>query len=409
MIRTIFSSVVSFISGLFRPASYTLHNLTLFIIVLMCIQYIPIETRAGVSPVKVAVMAFMPFVLLSHLRFNKALGLGFAYILWLYVTAALLHPETFRASTILYSAMFVTTFVVVYTSVWEYEALTLAEFLQFLRVFFYVLIGFLLAQQACLFAGIKLMQAINLCQILDRGIGANSLTFEPSTLGRLLAVLYYAILKCTEYQRGEKVAITEVLKGDLKWVTVLYAWAVLTMGSGTAFVAAGIVSLYFMRGWYFLLAIPIFIGVYFTIEHFDNESFTRAQKASIATMTGDSSDIIETDGSAATRIAPMLNTLHADFTDYDFWVGKGCDNRVALSKRNMGHIDDYGFISYILELLFIFVCCMNFRSLATLFFFTGIGGGIGNISYGWGLLMIFCCVKYFYTYRYDNSVLEDKN
>ena len=396
MIQSIFSSVASFIRGLFNPENYTLHNLTIFTIVLMCIQYIPLETRAGVSPIKVAVMAFMPFVLIKHLHVNKALVLGLIYIAWLFITAAIIHPATFRPSTILYSAMFVITFIVVYTAVWDYEVFTLDEFLRFLRIFFYVLIGFLLAQQACLLAGIRLMPIINLCQVLGRGIGANSLTFEPSTLGRVLAVMYYAILKCTEYRQGEKVPITQIFDGDLKWVSSFYIWAVLTMGSGTAFVAAGILSLYFMRGAYFALALPIFIGVYFTLEHFGNESFTRAQQASIATMTGDSNEVIETDGSAATRIAPMLNTLKADFSSEEFWIGKGCDNRIVLNRRLMGHIDDYGFISYILEVLLIFTCAIRPKSLGTLFFITGTGGGIANIAYSWGLLMIFACVTYFY-------------
>ncbi|MCH5327241.1 MAG: hypothetical protein J1E29_08590, partial [Duncaniella sp.] len=113
MIQTIFSSVGSFVKGLFNPANYTLHNLTLFLLVLMCIQYIPIESRAGVSPVKVFVMSFMPFVLLSHFRVNKALMWGAIYILWLFITGAIIHPATFRASTVLYAGMFVITFIVV--------------------------------------------------------------------------------------------------------------------------------------------------------------------------------------------------------------------------------------------------------------------------------------------------------
>ena len=413
MIRTIISSVLSFIRGLFKPSNYTLHNIVLFVIVLMCIQYIPIESRAGVSKVKTAVMAVMPLVLLSHFRINKAFLLGTVYILWLFITSAILHHETFRASTVFYSAMFVITFIVVYTAVWNYNVFTLNEFLRFLHIFFFVLIGFLLAQQACLIVGIKYFPLINLCQILNRGIGANSLTFEPSTLGRLLAVLYYAILKCTEYQKGGRVKITEIFRGDLKWVSIFYVWAVLTMGSGTAFIAAGITSLYFMRGWSILLAIPIFVGIYFSLEYFGNESFTRAQQAAIATMSGEANEVIETDGSAATRIAPMLNMLKADFTDTDFWIGKGCDSRfrynIRLDKRLIGHIDDYGFISYIIELLIVFACCMNFRSLAALYFFTGTGGGIGNISYGWGLLMIFCCVKYFSQHRNTDFEDDDNN
>ena len=61
----------------------------------------------------------------------------------------------------------------------------------------------------------------------------------------------------------------------------------------------------------------------------------------------------------------------------------------------MGGIDDYGLISYILGLGLIFLCAINFFSIATIMFFLGIGGGINNIAYGWGILMIFTCVKYF--------------
>lgn len=403
-------SIFSFIQGLFDTKNYTLHNIILFVIVLMCIQYIPIETRAGVSPVKVAVMCVMPIILLARLQINKAFMAGTAYVIWLFITGFLLHPATFRASTIMYATMFVITFVVVYTAVWNYQVVTLQGFRYFLRTFFYVLVGFLIAQQICIIVGIKLMPLLNLCQIFNRGIGANSLTFEPSTLGRLLAVIYYALLKCTEYLQGSKVHITEIFKGDLKWVSILYIWSVVTMGSGTAFIAAGILSLYFMHGRYIFLSIPVFIGVYFLLEYIGNESFTRAQRASIATMTGDADEVRETDGSAAMRIAPMLNTLNADFTDGNFWIGNGCDSTskydVAIGKALMGHINDYGFISYILELIIIFSCCMHFKSLGTLFFFTGTGGGIGNISYGWGLLMIFTVVRYFYD-NLDNEEIYD--
>lgn len=128
-------------------------------------------------------------------------------------TAGILHPATFRASTILYTCMFVITFIVTYTAVWNYHIFTLDNFIKFMRLFFFVLIGFLLAQQACLIVGIKLLPLINLCQVLNRGIGANSLTFEPSTLGRLLAVMYYALLKCLRDSQWRKSHHKRYLQG----------------------------------------------------------------------------------------------------------------------------------------------------------------------------------------------------
>jgi hypothetical protein len=403
MMMNIVNYIFLFLQGLFNPANYNLRNITIFVIVLMCIQYIPIESRAGVSPVKVATMSIMPFVLLSHFRVNKAVILSFIYMAWVFFTAAILHPETFRLSTVLYNMMFLITFVVIYTAVWDYSVFSLSDFTVFLRMLFFVLVGFLLAQQACLSIGIRLMPILNLCQILERGIGANSLTYEPSTLGRLLTIIYYSILKCVEFKNGEKVRVTDVFKGDLKWISILYVWSVITMGSGTAFVAAGILSLYFLQGRYIFLAVPIFLGLYFIMENMENKSFTRAQNASVAALTGDVNDVKETDTSASTRIAPILNTLHADISQTEFWIGRGCDSfsgSFAIRiNRKMGHIDDYGFISFVLEYVFAYFCMINFKSIEIIFFILGIGGGFGNIPYGWGIVMILTCVKYFNCHR----------
>lgn len=398
------SKMFSWINALFRSRTYTLRNFTLFLLVLFCIQYIPIESRAGVSWVKVGAMIMTAFVFLRYIVINKASLIGFIYMLWIIITAYILHPTTFRASTVIYLFMFVTTFMAFYTFVWIKHVLDIESFIKFLRNFILVLVAVLLAQQFCLILGIKIMPILNLCQVLNRGIGANSLTFEPSTFGRVINVLFYAYLKCNEYRNGKIIRLTDILKGDHKLVTIAFLWAVLTMGSGTAFIAVAITALYFMRGWYILFAFPMFVGVYFILEYSGNESFQRAVNASQATMSGDIYNVMETDGSAAMRIVPMLNTLNLDLSDWDSWTGRGCDTARTegyySQERYMGQISDYGLISYLLELMLIFGCSIRFFSLGTLMFFAGVGGGIGNISYGWGLLMIFTCVRYFHdTYK----------
>jgi hypothetical protein len=385
---------------LFSPRSYTLQHFAVYLLVILCIQYIPLESRAGVSPIKVVTMAFVPLVLIRYITFNKAFVIGVLYAVWIFFTAYILHPTTFRASTVMYLFMFLITFVAFYTFVWDQHVFTLDYFICFLKRFIYVLVGVLLAQQICLLVGIQIMPVLNLSQVFGRGIGANSLTFEPSTLGRLLNVLYYAFLKCNEYRCDRKITVIDAFSKEYRWVTLAFLWAMLTMGSGTAFIALGITSLYFMRGFYFLFTIPIFAGVYYGLDYFGNQSFERARVASEATLTGNSQAVIEKDGSAAMRIAPILNTLNIDLTDENNWVGNGCDSSLQsgyyADKRFVGQINDYGLISYIIELLFIFSCVYNLFSLPTLLFFTGVGGGFVNISYSWGIFMIFTCVKYFH-------------
>lgn len=395
---------------LFSLRNYTLRNYTVFLLVLFCIQYIPVESRAGASWVKVMTMVITAFVLLKYIVVNKALIISLMYAVWIILTAYVLHPATFRASTVIYFFMFLTTFVAFYTFVWNYHVLSLDFFIKVLRRFIFVLVGVLVAQQICLIAGFKLMPILNLCQVLNRGIGANSLTFEPSTLGRLINVLLYAYLKCCEYRRGEKIKITEVFNKEHKWVTIAFLWAVLTMGSGTAFLATAITSLYFMRGWYFLYSVPIFLVAYFAMDYYGNESFRRVQATTQATMTGDADLVMETDGSAAMRIKPTLNTLTLDLSDPDVWIGRGCDSAKGLysDDRYISNIGDYGFIAFILCVILTFSCAIPFWSLPTIMILVGVAGFAGgNISYVWGLLMIFSCVSYFkyhrHEYQYSNS------
>ena len=46
--------------------------------------------------------------------------------------------------------------------------------------------------------------------------------------------------------------------------------------------------------------------------------------------------------------------------------------------------------------------------LAVIFLFAGVAGGAGgNIQYGWTLMMILTCVKYFQENRYNPVIYED--
>lgn len=395
---------------IFSIEQITLRRYTVFILYLMLTQYIPIESRAGVSWVKVAMMSITPFVLIPHLKITKAFICAFMYMLWIFLTAKLLHPWNFRASTVIYLYMFVITYVAFYNFVWVQRVFTIDYFIKLVRNLMYILTIVLIAQQLSILVGIRYFPLINLCQIFDRGIGANSLTYEPSTLARVMCVLYYAYLKCYEYRLGKRLSMISIFALEHRWVSIAFLWSMLTMGSGTAFICLGVLALYFMRGFQFLYAIPIFISVYFILNFFEVKQFNRAVNAAQATMTGDADVVVETDGSASARIAPMLNTLSMDFSDSKTWFGEGCDSSRGYrhtDKRYVGEINDYGLIAYLLALLIVFTCAIRPLSLATLMFFMGIGGGIGNIPYGWGLLMLMTCIRYFSeTYKPETCKTE---
>ena len=394
------NKLIQIIGLFFNTDNYTIKNFTYYLLVIMSIQYIPLESRAGVSPIKVATMAIVALIFLLRFKLSKAVGIVFIYMLYIIYTAYFLHGNTFRASTVIYMFMFLITYATFYNFIWIEQVFEIDEFITFVKRFIYVFVCVLLLQQFFHLFGIKIFPLINMTQYFRRGVLAgNSLSDEPALFARTLGVLYYTYLKCHEFKQGHSVNIQQIFNNEHRWVTIAFGWAMFSMGSGTAFICLGVLSLYFMKGAYFVFAIPIFIGVYFTLNYFEVKQFQRATSAVEATMTNDVDAVREADGSASERIAPMLNTLHnLDLNDNNTWLGHGIDyNKIAYyrGEKRIGAIDDYGLIAYFLSLTLVFSCAIDFFSLATIMLFTGIGGGTGNVAYGWGILMFFTIIRYF--------------
>lgn len=269
-------------------------------------------------------------------------------------------------------------------------------------------------QQVLTIFGIGYFPLLNMMQNLDRGLGCQSLSMEPSTFGRFMLVFYYAYVKCQEHKRDEgPFTLRELFSGEHKWVTIRFLWMMLTMGSGTAFVCLILLSLYFVRAhnWYYI--IPTLAVSYGLVQNSGIEALDRATNTIEATATLDKKNVQETDGSAAARISPILNSLQADFTKKETWLGHGIDygkNNSTFSKQTGTLFEDYGLLFYIISLLFTFSCAYSFWSLGCIFMFAGVGGSIGtNIQYAWELAMVMTCVKYFHENRYNPEIYENND
>lgn len=408
-ISDIFASIWHFIKGFFQLKNYNWTNSVLFMIVLMVIQYYPLEGSAGVSPVKVAMMSIMPIIFLANFSINKAVVFGTMYWLWIFFTAYFLHPMNFRSSTVMYCAMFVITFMVFYTLIYNKHVLTIDLFIRFLRGFIFACTGLAIIQTALHVVGIWNLPWMNMIMWIgdETGMRVNSFMQEPSVFGRVLWILYYSYLKCTEYIQGSKVTIFQAFNGTHRLVTICVLLDTAMMGSATCFIAMGIVSLYFLRGYYLFLTLPIFTGIFFILKEAEIKHFERVIAVAEATTTMNAQEVRHTDSSAAVRVAPILNTFSSiaeNLDEEDFWIGHGCDYSRSFKynpeKRKIGDIDDYGFIAYLLSLLLIFSCCIRFRSIATIMFFLGLAGsGTNNFAYSWGLLYILSATRYFYNQK----------
>ena len=392
-------------------------GLTLFATILIIfygIYYMPIDSFAMNAPIKMALMISSIIVLLFYsFKSSKAVVWGIIYLVFQYAVASF-HPDTFRWSTYIYSILLVLTFVSFYNLVWIEKVFTIEHFIRICKWFMMAYFVVCIIQQAALLVGINYMPLINMMQNLDRGLGCQSLSMEPSTFGRFMLVFYYAYVKCQEYKRDEgPFTLRELFSGEHKWVTICFLWMMLTMGSGTAFVCLILLSLYFVRAhnWYYI--IPTLAVSYGLVQNSGIEALDRATNTIEATATLDKKNVQETDGSAAARISPILNSLQADFTKKETWLGHGIDygkNNSTFSKQTGTLFEDYGLLFYIISLLFTFSCAYSFWSLGCIFMFAGVGGSMGtNIQYAWELAMVMTCVKYFHENRYNPEIYENND
>ena len=372
----------------------------------------PIDSFATKAPIKTTLMAFSIFVLLFYtFKASKALILGVIYLITQYVIMNF-HPEGVTWNTYIFSVLIVLTYVCFYNLVCIEKVFTIDHFIRICRWMMMAYFVVCIVQQVALIAGISYMPLLNMMKNLDRGLlGCQSLSMEPSTFGRFMLVFYYAYIKCQEYKRDEGVfTLRELFNDEHKWVTIRFLWMMLTMGSGTAFVCLILFLLYFIRkyNWYYVL--PLLTIGYGLIQASGIEQLDRATNAIEATATLDKQAVQNTDRSAATRISPIINSLNADFSKKETWFGYGVkygeENKI-FSKQTMTLFSNYGFIFYILSLIFTFTCGYNFWSLGCLFMFAGVGGSMnGNIQYAWELAMIMTCVKYFHKNRYNPEIYE---
>lgn len=386
-----------------------LHKYTTVFIMLFGMSYIPLDGTAGFGIVKLVLMGGMIALSLVYcFRVTKALIWGLVYLLYQYLTASF-HPETWRWSTLLFSTSFVLTYVAFYNMVYVAKVFSLDFFIKICRWVIMTYFVVCIVQQCFVLVGFSYFPLVNLWKVLGRGIGCNSLSMEPSTFARTMLVWYYAYVKCQEYKRGVgPYSVRELFYGEHKKITLCFLWMMCSMGSGTAFVCLIAFSLYFVRKSNFYFVVPLLILLYIGLNMLEFEQLNRATSVINATTTMDQATVEATDGSAASRISPLLNSFHADFSKLETWFGKGIDyavnhNLILTQKATL--FDDYGFLFYILTLCLNFSCGYRFWSLATLFMFMGIGGTSGgNIHYLWELMMVMTCVRYFYETRFSQLV-----
>lgn len=376
-------------------------------LVTMCTQFVAIEGY-GVSSLKVALMGIAPLLLLFRVPYmTKA---TFCCSLYMAVVLMCAYMQDYvRFSTLGYLGMFLITYIVFYNLLYKKHAFQLMYFIRLLRFMILAYAVCLLVQQACVLVGIRNMPFINLYN--QHYLAIDKLptwTQEPSSSARVLGALYYAYLRCCEIVEGEKLSLKRIFEPFHRWVTIGYFYTMTTMGSGTAFIVLMIQAMYFVQAKRLWYVVPVFVGLYFILPLLNIYQLDRAVNVINATLTLDAETVQETDGSASSRITPILNTLNMDFNSKETWFGKGTvtrDENVMAHIRNtskIGNIDQYGLLSFIIMQICVFVCAFRFLSLQTMMWAMLFGFSFGNIAYTWGALMLFTTIRYFQ--EFDNKI-----
>ena len=368
-------------------------------LVMMCVQFVAIEGY-GVSNLKVALMSLAPLIFIFRVpHMTKA-------TIWcsLYMGVVLFcaYQQSYvRFSTLGYLGMFLITYIVFYNLLYKKHAFSLMYFIRLLRIMILAYAICLLAQQAFVLIGIRNFPLLNLVE--QDWLLANKYpiwNLEPSHVARVLGVMYYAYLKCCEIVEGERLSLARVFEKPHRWITIGFLYTMSTMGSGTAFISLIILAMYFLKTKTLWYVVPIFVGLYFALPLMNIKQLDRAVNVINATLTLDAEEVRRVDGSAASRINPILNTLSMDLSKSETWFGKGTHSKEGQSRvyvqqsSKMGHIEQYGLLSFILMQICVLLCAFSFLSLPTLLWAMIFGFSFGNVAYVWGCLMIFTIVRY---------------
>lgn len=369
-------------------------------IVIALTTFFCFEGGATNSFIKSGVMGLAPIIfLLRGAVISKAFIFGMGYWLWCYFSSLFTGEQRF--STIGFLGMYIITFIVFYNFLRK-GVFTFVYFKQLLRILIMAFGIVLICQQICMLVGLRSMPLVNLNnQFFLSLTKLPILTLEPSHSARILAALVLCYWRMYEIENGEKLSLKHLFMGEMRKPMILFFWSMLTMGSGTAFIALGILSLYFITKDTAFYVIPFLIVMYLISGTMEMTQLERAKRLTKASLTGDIEMMQEADGSGASRIIPFVNTItKTDFSKKESWVGNGTAKIDSLwwtkMNRKIGVIDQYGIIGFIITMFLVYMCMIRrFISIESLFFMGLLGMCIGNIYYAWGCLILFAGVRYF--------------
>ena len=361
----------------------------------------------------IGVMGISPIIILRFFEFDKLDYLLLLFLTTIVVFPPLLHPETMRWSTVLYSIMFGLTFIA-YKQLLKRSHFSILNYFKILKLLIFAYFIVLLIQQFCVLTGLPVFNLSNYDATQPWKL--NSLSAEPSHSGRIVGLLMYSFITIKEKFLNRNYDLKKDSRKD-KWVWLAFTWTMLTMGSGTAFLFIAIIFLKFIRFKNFMPLFIIGIAAVILVSNIENLAFERTIKTLTATLTFDEANIIAADHSASIRIVPMIILLKMiDLSSTNGWFGHGVDHVGTFLSDMVPGLNEgitggglfqlcmeYGFISFVLFVIFSFKTVFNRNDYFNILFWFFL-----VVMYGLNTQILWLCLILIFTnnYFFYNSKLK---
>ncbi len=329
----------------------------------------------------IGVMLISPIILFISIRSISIEDiLLILFMLSIIFSPLINHPETMRWSTVIYSCMFIISFIT-YKHLLYKDIFRIENFEKLIRYLIYAYTLVLIIQQICVLLGLPIFNLSNYSPAEPWKL--NSLTSEPSHSARIVGLLMYCYIVIKEIMLNRKYNLKNDLKVD-KWIWFSFFWTMITMVSGTAFLFIFLVLSVFLSFRNLIILLLVFIILIGAITFFEITAFDRTWKVFLATLTLDTNKIIAADPSASVRIVPFIIISQlVDFTTFNDWFGYGVDyvKSIFSTYVRIGGLPegftgggmfqvwlDYGLLSFLLFVYFTFSATYLKDSIVSVFF-----------------------------------------
>lgn len=332
-----------------------------------------------------AVMYASPILFLGKLKYLNSSDIMPGALVVSIIVSCLFNSSLFRLSSLLYTCMFVGTFLLFKKSIMTTN-IRIEQMMHFLKFIIILYSIVLIIQQLSFLLNLPIINEAYGGEN-ERSLKMNSLTIEPSNTGPIVTILLYVYIKLREYRTGCRLSLKQLFICERKLV-MAYIYICIGSFSVSCVFSLFVFLIYFVNFRHFfqknfsiicLSAIIVGIVIYALPELYE-----RMSNLITAIITLDPQTIYEIDSSSSARLTPPIIYINEfSLLNSHVWLGYGMGYGGAhtfsvLSAQNvdeftgMGGIIqtffDNGLITGMLLLYFMFKLCKGFTYALALFF-----------------------------------------